>query len=196
MMVFLAKTVTLQEAARSDNPIFRVLLRGQSADQLTGLTGRVELWRAALPMFFERPALGYGYHGARPILLRYASWAGYTHNAYLQTLLDLGLAGALLVWPVVGWLLVTSILRRIRDATPTAHHSAFVLGTAAFIILNSVTSESFAGTPGYEVLLLFACTGVASQMRLAAPVRLSAAMRGATATHRSVVRPGVHVSGA
>ena len=63
-----------------DNAITHAFFRGQDAKQLTGLSGRVELWEAAMPAFPERPVFGMGIMAARPILLRYASWAGYAHN--------------------------------------------------------------------------------------------------------------------
>jgi O-antigen ligase len=193
--VLIVATLAASNRAWSDlvtsgNPITRTLFRGQNPDQLVGLTGRVALWEAAIPLFLERPAVGYGYHGSRPILLAYASWAGYAHNGFLQTLLDLGIVGALLVWPAVGWLVLTGLFRPFHHSDRTAAQEAFVLGTAVFLLLNSLTSEGFTGTPGYEVLLLFACTSVASHLH-----RTEAAVKPLSAfTQSAVWRPPVHRS--
>jgi O-antigen ligase len=186
----LAATLTWTNLVASDNPIARTLFRGQTTDQLVSLTGRVALWEAAVPLFYERPALGYGYHGSRPILLRYAKWAGYAHNGFLQTLLDLGIIGTLLLWPALGWLILTSLIRPFHHRDRTAAQEAFVLGTAVFLVLNSLTSESFTGTPGYEVLLLFACISVASHLH-----RTEAAVKPLSVLTPAVVwRPAVHRS--
>jgi O-antigen ligase len=143
-----------------DDAVSHAFRRGQDARQLTGLSGRVDLWKAAIPVFTERPVFGNGYHGARPILLRYASWAGYAHNAYFQTLLDLGIVGALLICPVLVWAALIGF-RRFRGGREGGVH-AFVLATSVFLGVNAVSSESFAGTPTYDILLLFLCTTLAS----------------------------------
>jgi O-antigen ligase len=146
----------------SDNPIVRVFFRGQTTEQLAGLSGRIALWETAVPLFLDSPVFGHGYHGSRPILIRYASWAGYAHNAFLQTLLDLGIAGVLLLWPVIGWVVLTSLLRRRQKSGAIAGPQAFVLGTAVFLLISSITSESFAAAPGCDVLLVFVCTSLVS----------------------------------
>jgi O-antigen ligase len=49
------------DALSTGNPIVEYMLRGQTASQLTGLSGRTELWPVAISMVSERPIFGYGY---------------------------------------------------------------------------------------------------------------------------------------
>lgn len=75
-------------------------IMGRSAD----LSGRTQLWKALIPVLFQRPLLGYGYG---------AFWAGgskeyysvasqitwdpmYAHNGYLEIIVSLGLVGFVL----------------------------------------------------------------------------------------------------
>ena len=178
-----------------DDAITHAFLRGQDAQQVTGLSGRVELWEAAIPVFAEHPIFGNGYHGSRPLLLRYASWAGYAHNAYLQTLLDLGVVGALLLWPVLIWVALLG-LRRFHGGRGTGPR-AFVLAVSAFLTVNAVSSESFAGTPGYDVLLLFLCTTLASSVDEVVTRRATAgALRRDPPQRRTILSPHDRAIGA
>jgi exopolysaccharide production protein ExoQ len=75
-------------------------LFGRSAD----LTGRTELWGLVTGVILRRPILGYGYSsfwgGASPgsdDIARQIGWAPeYSHNGYLELVLNLGLIGLLL----------------------------------------------------------------------------------------------------
>jgi O-antigen ligase len=73
------------------------LFRGQDVDSFLSMTGRMDLWTEMVPAFFERPFLGYGYQVARIIGMEVAPWAGEAHNALLQSLIDVGLIGTLLL---------------------------------------------------------------------------------------------------
>jgi exopolysaccharide production protein ExoQ len=67
----------------------------------SNLTGRTEIWSGVAPDVLERPLLGYGYSGFVPEVS--AGLAGvdravggailYSHNGYLETLLNLGVVG-------------------------------------------------------------------------------------------------------
>jgi O-antigen ligase len=100
----------------------------------------------------EHAVLGYGYQASRATLLDVASWAGYAHNALMQTLLDLGIAGAVALGLLVAIALSAAIRPRLAP---------WLRGTSAtlmvFLALNCVGTESFAGAPGFETLLLFVC---------------------------------------
>jgi O-antigen ligase len=179
--------------SNSDNPILRVLFRGQTTEQLAGLSGRVALWETAVPVFLASPVFGHGYHGSRPILIRYATWAAYAHNAFLQTLLDLGIVGALLLWPVIGWVVLTSLLRWRHKSGAIAGPQGFVLGTAVFLFINSISSESFAATPGCDILLVFVCTSLVSHVRLEAVKDLTVSQRQRLMTTVAASRQLLHV---
>jgi exopolysaccharide production protein ExoQ len=167
----------LSSGANSGGPIAQLLFRGQSVEELTSLTGRIQLWTDAARLGADKPLIGHGYQAARVLLLDLRPVAGYAHNALLQTALDLGLAGVLLLFvPVVCVLRAGIATGRAATADRFARIAAF--GAAVFLLLNAVTSESFAGAPGFEVLLVFTCVVVQARMtRSAAPVPDRAAVR-------------------
>jgi len=63
--------------------------------------GRLNYWREAWLGFLQRPIFGWGLGTFRLVALRFqsfpSSWSWYTHNFYLQTLVEVGLFGFLTV---------------------------------------------------------------------------------------------------
>jgi len=61
--------------------------------------GRINYWREAWRGFLQRPILGWGLGTFRLVAIRFqsfpSSWSWYTHNFYLQTLVELGIFGFL-----------------------------------------------------------------------------------------------------
>lgn len=139
-------------AANQDSSISRLFFRDQTADEVLELNGRLELWDDLRPAIARHSLVGYGYQASRPVVLDAASWASYAHNALLQTVLDLGLVGVLA--------LITLVIVGLFGAMRRGHASwlpATVPALMAFLVLNSFSTESFAGVPGFETLLLFVC---------------------------------------
>lgn len=145
----------LLRSSGSRNVVAEFVLRGQSAEEFLTLTGRIELWRHAYAVILDRPLFGHGYQAARIIGLRFAAWAGEAHNAVVQTLLDFGVLGILLLFLPVLWAIGNGFRMgrsedpRERLILPT------VFGLLLFLVVNSVGAASFAGSPGVEALLLF-----------------------------------------
>ncbi len=79
---------------------------GRSSD----LTGRTSIWSSVIPFIFERPVQGYGYSGfwagASPESAAIERVMGtmiqYSHNGYLEILLELGAVGFLLTLVFLG----------------------------------------------------------------------------------------------
>ena len=73
---------------------------GRSSD----LTGRTDIWSMTLPYILERPVLGYGYWGfwngasfeSSEVEQAMGTSIMYSHNGYIEILLDLGAVGLLL----------------------------------------------------------------------------------------------------
>jgi O-antigen ligase len=170
MLVFFASTGetladVIAQAAKTDPLVAQLLLRGQSVRDLESFSGRTQLWEAAWPLLLDRPILGFGFQGSRAALLAATPWAAYAHNALLQTLLDLGLLGAVLLWGTFAYTLVVTV-RPLRDAFVVlewAQATAFAL--TVFLMVNSVSSESFTGNPGIEWLLLLIAVSVGQHSR-------------------------------
>jgi exopolysaccharide production protein ExoQ len=150
----------LAAAADGDSFISRTFFRGQSVETLLSLNGRLELWSDLRPVIASNPIAGLGFQASRSVVLETAPWAAYAHNALLQATLDLGLAGAL----IVAGLVAAGFGAAFRSAI-NPWLRAVVLALMTFLTLNSVSTESFAGSPGFETLLLFLCVLCAAPRR-------------------------------
>jgi O-antigen ligase len=152
-MVFGADVRAALEAASRDNSaLTQLLFRGQDADTVLELNGRMELWQDLAPAISAHALTGYGYQASRAVILDAAAWAAYAHNALLQALLDLGLVGtlALLALIAIG-------LSGAAKATLAPRTRATLAALVVFLAVNSIATESFAGAPGIETLVLFVC---------------------------------------
>jgi len=151
----------LLRTAAHNRAVAGVLLQGQSADEVLGLSGRVDLWSDMRPALAAHGLFGYGYQASRPVLLTAAEWTpAYAHNAFLQSLLDTGVAGTLALIAVVA-VALSSVFR--RGLTPRVRGTTAAL--TVFLVLNAMTTEGFAGAPGIEALLLFICALCAASTR-------------------------------
>ena len=150
----------LSELANQDTAITRLLFRGETADTVLALNGRLDLWDTVRSSIAAHPLLGYGYQASRAIILDAADWAAYAHNALLQTVLDLGIAGTLALVSILA-IAAAGVVR----GRQTAWTRATVAALLTFLVLNSISTESFAGAPGVETLLLFICALCADAAR-------------------------------
>lgn len=168
------------EYASDGGWISRLVFRGQATEQVTGFSGRGELWAHVVHLIGERPVLGRGYQGARADLLRLVPWAGHAHNALLQAVLDVGLVGAGLVAVLLANTARVGALRRRMPADLRVAR-ATVLAVAAYEVVNAVSSESFSGAPGLDTFLFLLCACLAERVRGAArPAPRSAAAAAPT----------------
>ncbi|HEX3233689.1 MAG TPA: O-antigen ligase family protein [Gemmatimonadales bacterium] len=190
LVLFASKGETMADLltriASTDPRVAELILRGQSVRDLEGFSGRTDVWRAAWPLLVKHPVLGVGFQGSRAALLAAVPWASYAHNALLQTLLDLGVLGAVLLWGSLVYCLVVTC-RPIEGLSREAvwcQASAF--SAAVYLTVNSVTFESFAAAPGFDLLLLLVCILIANQTRAPAvatdPQRPSVRSAGRTYT--------------
>jgi O-antigen ligase len=131
------------------SPIALFIRRGQTAEGLASLSGRLGLWSTSMEMIRSRPLFGYGYGAVQPLLQREFDWAGTAHNAPLEAALSTGVIGALLL------LLFAVLVGRANYIAA----SGFGLGAVAWIVVSATTSASIA-RPGLDlVVLLLAATG-------------------------------------
>ena len=152
-------TDILASAALSNHPLIVFVMRGQTAQQFLTLSSRFDLWEIVFEMVAERPLLGHGYNSSRLILLEKVPWAAHAHNAWAQSLLDLGLFGTLML----GGALLTTLRPLFALARPTRvanYLCGVALGLGTFMILEAITSETFAA--GHLLDLLVFLTGVAA----------------------------------
>jgi O-antigen ligase len=147
----------------SSHTVVRFFLRDQTPDDFAAFSGRNELWKGASALFGERPLLGYGYGGARGLLLDALPWAGDAHNGVMQSLLDVGVLGSLPLWGAIINAL-GGLITATRSDARRAHTRAAVLGYVSFFVLSSITDVGFT-EPGYLFLVAAGCVVAAEHFR-------------------------------
>jgi O-antigen ligase len=152
---------------------------GRSSD----LTGRTQIWALVTSYIPERPILGYGYsgfwHGASPESLAIDRALGvevmYSHNGYLEILLNLGAVGFLLMlaflgtgmkravdhaerdqsslnlWPLA--FLSFSLLRNLGEASILCQDLEWALCVAAIVGADAALCTSHAGKEEQSLLV-------------------------------------------
>lgn len=144
----------VRAAAASDAPALVYLFRDQTAEQFMHMTGRIDLWSYAAGIVRENPVFGHGYLSSR-IELQAISWAGYAHNGLVQSLLDFGLMGTLLLWGAAFTLPLRAVTSQNLASRSGGFVHASVFAVVSFLLVNSMISESFSGPPAWDVALLF-----------------------------------------
>lgn len=146
------------DAAGRQIPGMEVVLRGQRAEQVLGFSGREQLWEGVGTLIARRPVLGHGYQGARGEMTQLVRWRPQgAHNAWLQSAIDVGIAGTLpLALAVVGALSLC-LRPRLRRGRLPGHPPALVGSVLVFLMVAAVASEVFAGSPDFTAFLLFGC---------------------------------------
>jgi hypothetical protein len=132
------------------SPLLDYLSRGEGAESIATLNGRIPLWRFALaqPDSPLEWLTGFGYSASRSLLLPYVEWAGTAHSAWMELLLGVGVLG--LALGAADVLLVT--LRLIQTRFFGAQN-AVAIAVLAFLLVTSVVSDSLA-LPGIGFGLL------------------------------------------
>jgi O-antigen ligase len=120
----------------SDQILLKVVSRSGSADELTSLTGRTEIWYTVLKLVEQRPWTGYGYASSVFVLPEYANSIGFAtshaHNLALQLLLTTGWTGFVLFMLTIAGVSARAIL----------HGDRVMFAMLAFVLLNGVTESS------------------------------------------------------
>jgi O-antigen ligase len=160
----------LQRGSESDSWLGKLVFRGQTADQFSRLSNRVPLWEGVWRLFLERPLLGYGYQGSRAYLLAIMPWAGHAHNALAQSLLDLGLVGAVPIALGLASCLSPRFLRAHGPASEVVGWRAGFFALGLFLLVASANAGSFA-EPGFEALVFASCVLARERIRLATAAR-------------------------
>jgi exopolysaccharide production protein ExoQ len=120
----------------SDQILLKVVSRSGSADELTSLTGRTEIWYTVLKLVEQRPWTGYGYASSVFVLPEHANAIGFStshaHNLALQLLLTTGWTGLVLFMLTIAGVAARAVL----------HGNRVMFAMLAFVLLNGVTESS------------------------------------------------------
>jgi O-antigen ligase len=120
----------------------------QVAADAVSFDGRLALWTASLNLLMENAqVLGYGFDGTRAVMLSVASWAGNSHNGYLELALTGGLLG--FVFFLIGLLSVAVACFRARF--PMRLHATLVI---FFILVTDFLGSTFSFPSYFGSLIL------------------------------------------
>jgi exopolysaccharide production protein ExoQ len=164
-LTYLGVTDFFSRLLSNDSAVGAYLIRGESQARLLTLNSRTLLWNDMLPLVVARPVLGWGFESSRSILLDVFFWAASAHNALMQTLLDLGVVGAVLLMTLFGSCFFVGSSRRGDGDERAAFGRTAVFGLAVYLAIQSIGSESYAGTPGFPTLVAFLCMLAAADLR-------------------------------
>ena len=170
----------LASAALSNNPVIAFVIRGQTAEEFKTLSSRTDLWAVVFDMVVQQPILGHGYNSSRLLLLEKVPWAAHAHNAWAQSLLDLGIVGTSLLTVVV-FSMFWPILPQIRITRRSSFIGSVALGIGILMALEAITSESFASGSLLDLMVLL--TGVS-----AAAASINPSLTQASLAHSSFPR--------
>jgi exopolysaccharide production protein ExoQ len=140
------------------------LTRGESVDQIGTFNRRTEIWALAWDSFQRRPIFGSGFASAKGVFFDETGLGG-AHNAAINVVIDVGLAG-LLWWValIVAALLTLSRLRRserrsmvlLPGATGSARSDQLILlGVFVAGLVNSITTEGLGAGVNVSAIWLF-----------------------------------------
>lgn len=117
------------------------------------LAGRESIWHKALELAFRSPLVGHGFHADRLILE-----GEHVHMAYLHSLIQSGILGALLFTGAVVGIWVLVVKGRVVQRTALVEGAANFPLTESLAILGFLTARSFfestAAFYGVDLLLL------------------------------------------
>lgn len=145
--------------------VVRLVSRTRSGADVSNLTGRTDIWAFVLREWQQSPWIGYGLAGTRSIISE--GWAsvwgkttGTAHNALLESLLDIGILGTLLLVAVYVFT-IRELLRaaRMHAAGPGAVYAAAAV--ILFSIMFGLAEKSAAGAPSTSTGAIFLAAAVA-----------------------------------
>jgi O-antigen ligase len=142
------------------------LLRGQSVDQASGISGRGEIWQQALTSILESPWIGYGgFAGSRFVVFTKNSLGSSSLNSYIDGALNIGIGGALILLFVAVWV-GRSLFRSIDRSELWRPESCLALEmflALIIILVGSLESGNLVTHPPLSFLIVL---GAAEVLRL------------------------------
>lgn len=141
------------------------LMRGQTADQASGISGRAEIWQDAFDSISEHPWMGYGgFAGARFVVLSRDSMNSSSLNGYIDSALNLGVSGPLILLIVVVGL-CRGLLKSIDRSDLSSASSSLGLEMFMAFVIIFVSSFESSDIITHPPLTFLAILGAAEVLR-------------------------------
>jgi len=167
------------------------VVRGQSQELFTSLSGRTQGWQAAWDLFKESPLTGHGFAAAARLEVLGTGGASTLHGAIFDVLVGVGLLGLVpwlvaIVWTSTRLLMLTNASHPWMQSAVGRSVHAEMLGVLTLVLLRNLTSSGLAlHEHSFMVFLCVLAYGaslrrevvihkVASNTRSANPSRLNA----------------------
>jgi len=128
----------------------RLVSRTGTDSEILTLTGRTDLWSAAIDRILERPLFGWGYNGTEELMAstmstRFFGSSVNPHQMYLQLALNLGFAG------IVCWLGILAVIVRNYCWRPDRLRDLLI----GFVLFNGMAEADIFATPVASTLIFF-----------------------------------------
>jgi O-antigen ligase/O-antigen/teichoic acid export membrane protein len=145
-------------------PVLEFLTRGETADQIGTFNRRTEIWSLAWASFVDHPVFGLGFNSAKGVFFDETGLGG-AHNAAINVMVDVGLAG-LLWWAalIAGSIVVLARSRRFERRSPVLLDGAsgsarfdhlILVGLFTAMLVNSITTEGLGAGVNVSAIWLF-----------------------------------------
>ena len=147
--------------------VLEFMTRGETVDQIGTFNRRTEIWALAWQSFLEHPFFGLGFSSAKGVFFDETGLGG-AHNAAINVMIDVGLAG--LVWwfaLLVGSLVVLGRLRSVERRSsmllpgatgPARSDTLILIGLFTAMLVNSITTEGLGAGVNISAIWLFVVT--------------------------------------
>ncbi len=136
--------------------------------ELATISGRTDLWTAAMPEIESHLILGHGYVASKLVsmVVGIRWYAGHMHNAILETTYNNGLLGLSLLL-AINFFIASDLIFLYRHAKRREVHlvAMSLLTLYTFIFLNGITESYFGGQASAFYLLFLALFGVSEWLR-------------------------------
>jgi O-antigen ligase len=150
--------------------------------QAENLTGRTDLWVAAIPVVRQSPILGNGYMASRFVKLQTEGvrWeASHLHNGFLEVLYNNGIVGLIFVL-YMHVIVIKNLLRVIRQpGVPRELYEIAVgfLAVYANLLINSFFNATIGGRPSTLFMIFLALFVLSDRLRTLAGRKQRQAVR-------------------
>ena len=164
LLLMVGSTVGIMVATLMSSTVASYLLRGQNAENVSTLTGRTPVWNQAVAYWSEAPWLGHGFYaGHRLGLPPLPGTVAHSNldNTWLETLVDVGLVGTLLLSLFV-LLGVLGVFRCLRGAEASTR--ILVVATLAYGFVVSFVNPSLQMNGVAQIFLGFVILAGAARL--------------------------------